>query len=227
MAKEKKIVKKAVLWDLDGTIASTEIINIRAHQETMSELDVVIPIEVLIPFAGLSIPEIFKHLSGKHRLTIGFDEYRRKWQANRNAIVNREGIQFMPGALPLLVALEKAEVPQGLVTSAHKENVDQVMGRLNIERFFIHVVCRQDVVAAKPDPEGYLLARAKFENPLCCVAIEDSDSGVAAAYAAGIPVVGVRTEENARHLLKHAHAVVDLRETQHVLDMIRSILTPH
>jgi beta-phosphoglucomutase-like phosphatase (HAD superfamily) len=65
-----------------------------------------------------------------------------------------------------------------------------VLSRLDV-RFEV-VVCAADVVQAKPDPEGYLLAAAKLgADPPRCIALEDSPNGVSAAEAAGYRVIAV------------------------------------
>jgi beta-phosphoglucomutase-like phosphatase (HAD superfamily) len=48
------------------------------------------------------------------------------------------------------------------------------------------------VSRSKPDPEAYLRAAALLgENPAGCVVLEDSPRGIAAAEAAGCPVIAV------------------------------------
>ena len=53
-------------------------------------------------------------------------------------------------------------------------------------------VCGEDVQRGKPDPEPYLLAAALLGVPPAgCVVLEDSPTGIAAARAAGCPVIAV------------------------------------
>ena len=57
---------------------------------------------------------------------------------------------------------------------------------------FSVTVCAEDVRRGKPDPEPYLRAAALLgEAPARCVALEDSPRGIAAAQAAGCPVIAV------------------------------------
>lgn len=59
-----------------------------------------------------------------------------------------------------------------------------------INRFAV-VLSADDVVRAKPAPDLYVLAAQRLGlEPARCVAVEDSAAGVAAARAAGCPVVG-------------------------------------
>ncbi len=53
-------------------------------------------------------------------------------------------------------------------------------------------VCGADVASPKPHPEPYLRAAALIgADPGCCVALEDSPSGVASALAAGCAAIAV------------------------------------
>jgi beta-phosphoglucomutase-like phosphatase (HAD superfamily) len=53
-------------------------------------------------------------------------------------------------------------------------------------------VCGEDVQRGKPDPEPYLRAAALLGvPPPGCVVLEDSPTGIAAARAAGCPVIAV------------------------------------
>jgi beta-phosphoglucomutase-like phosphatase (HAD superfamily) len=53
-------------------------------------------------------------------------------------------------------------------------------------------VTGDDVPAPKPAPDGYLAAaRALGADPAACIALEDSPTGVAAARAAAMFVIGV------------------------------------
>jgi beta-phosphoglucomutase-like phosphatase (HAD superfamily) len=53
-------------------------------------------------------------------------------------------------------------------------------------------VCGEDVQRGKPDPEPYLRAATLLGVPPSgCVVLEDSPTGIAAARAAGCPVIAV------------------------------------
>ena len=84
-----------------------------------------------------------------------------------------------------------------------------------LKGYFSAVVCGNDVAAAKPAPDVYLRALE-----LCgaeagqAAAVEDSDTGIAAAKAAGLYCVGFDavSEEKFRQKFTQADAVVqDMR----------------
>ncbi|GGL97903.1 HAD-IA family hydrolase [Nakamurella endophytica] len=58
----------------------------------------------------------------------------------------------------------------------------------------VAMVTADDVTTGKPDPEPFLLgAAALHRDPSRCLVVEDAPAGVAAARAAGCPVLGLRT----------------------------------
>ena len=84
----------------------------------------------------------------------------------------------------------------GLVSGARRHEIETVLARAGLRSHFEVILAAEDVPRAKPDPAGYLAARAALarRRPLAarsCVVIEDSLAGVQAAKAAQLPCVGV------------------------------------
>jgi len=81
-----------------------------------------------------------------------------------------------------------------VATNAQPENVNFVLDRAALRPYFRAVVDGDQVVNPKPHPDVYLKAAKLLDaDPAECVVYEDSHSGAAAAVAAGMRVIGVRT----------------------------------
>ncbi|NUP50855.1 MAG: HAD family phosphatase, partial [Catenulispora sp.] len=103
----------------------------------------------------------------------------------------RDGVPMMPGAKELLVGLEGAGVPLGLVSASSRRIVEACLPAIGVDHFRV-VVSGDDVVLGKPNPEPYLRAAAALGvDAVECVVLEDSPTGAAAGYAAGCRVVAV------------------------------------
>ena len=104
----------------------------------------------------------------------------------------------------LTVFLERAQamgIPCAIGTSAPLANVDFVLGKTGIRRFFSAILHEADVEHGKPNPEIYLKTATRLGKiPGQCLVFEDSISGVRAGVAAGSPVVGVLTTHTAAEL---------------------------
>jgi HAD superfamily hydrolase (TIGR01509 family) len=98
----------------------------------------------------------------------------------------------MPGARELVAELRARGVPIGLASNSTRAFVDLALRTAGMLEAFDVTVAADDVQAPKPAPDCYLAAaRALGAPPAACVALEDSATGVAAARAAGMFVVGV------------------------------------
>ena len=103
----------------------------------------------------------------------------------------RREVSFQPGALELLQALRKEEVPCALVSASYRSMIDAVLGHLPPDPFDV-IVAGDEVTLGKPHPEPYLTGAARLGvDPANCVVIEDSMTGTQAGTAAGMYVVAV------------------------------------
>ncbi|ANS63701.1 endonuclease/exonuclease/phosphatase [Streptomyces lincolnensis] len=103
----------------------------------------------------------------------------------------RTGIVPRPGALDLLDALARDGVPTALVTASPRAVADTVLDVLGADRFAVSVTA-DDTEHTKPAPDPYLAAcRALGVDPAACVAVEDTETGVRSAEAAGCTVLAV------------------------------------
>lgn len=123
----------------------------------------------------------------------------------------RVGIELAPGTRTALLRAIDAEVAERAVAVAHTAEVYRALGlpvavvsnsafpRLHrsVERAGLlplvgaHVYSAEDVGRPKPAPDGYLHAARRLDvAPAHCVVVEDSATGVRAAHAAGMRVLG-------------------------------------
>lgn len=103
------------------------------------------------------------------------------------------GVEPRPGALELLGLLVGAGVPVAVASNSQREFVERTLGGAGLlDGRFATVVSVQDIVRPKPAPDIYLEAcRRMGVEPNACAALEDSPTGVSAAAAAGMYVIGV------------------------------------
>ena len=106
------------------------------------------------------------------------------------------GAPPMPGAVELVDALRGAGRPVALASNSTRGFVERTLGLAGLEGVFDAVVAADEVAAPKPAPDVYVeAARRLGVEPARCAALEDSHTGVAAARAAGMLVVGVPSLE--------------------------------
>jgi len=100
------------------------------------------------------------------------------------------GVPFRPGARELLFGLREAGIPTALVTMSLRRMAKTVVDLIDFPAFDV-IVAGDDARLPKPDPAPYLQACEQLGvDPRDCVAIEDSNTGLRAAVAAGTVAIG-------------------------------------
>ncbi|MFT4110027.1 HAD family hydrolase [Propionicimonas sp.] len=105
-------------------------------------------------------------------------------------VISREA-QPMPGALDLVAALQ-GRLPIAVASNSPRAVLDAALARADLAGAFGAVIAADEVVVPKPGPDLYLTACARLGvSAPESLAFEDTTTGVAAARAAGMAVVGV------------------------------------
>lgn len=109
-------------------------------------------------------------------------------------ILGRDGIEPLPGVLPLLRELKARGIPRAVGSSTPRANIDFVTGAAGLDGLFDASVTAEDVTLGKPDPQVFLKAAEKIgRDPARCVVFEDAHVGIEAGRRAGMKVVAVAT----------------------------------
>ncbi len=130
------------------------------------------------------------------------------------AMLRAGAIPLRPGVLRLLREARLAGIRLAIATTTTPENVAELLdhsGEPGLRDWF-EVIAAGDVVPRKkPAPDIFLLALAELGlDATECVAVEDSDNGVRAALAAGLEALLVTVnEETALEGVRAAPLVVD------------------
>jgi beta-phosphoglucomutase-like phosphatase (HAD superfamily) len=96
-----------------------------------------------------------------------------------------------PGIPETLQELNEDGIVCALATSAGRARTYETLEKLGLTKRFAAIVTGEEAGTPKPAPEIFLLAAGRVgADPKCCVVVEDSVAGVAAARAAGMKCVG-------------------------------------
>jgi HAD superfamily hydrolase (TIGR01509 family) len=181
---------RAVLFDMDGLLVNSEPLWFEAECAVMSRMGGSWTQADQLELIGGSLEHSIGYMRDKaphpaDPATVG------RWLVDTMThLVTARGVPLMTGAAELLAELAAAGIPRALVTSAQRPIMAAVMAITGIS--FPVTVCGDDVSRGKPHPEPYLRAAAMLgEAPGGCVVLEDSPRGIAAAEAAGCPVIAV------------------------------------
>lgn len=190
-----------LLFDLDGTLALTNAWHEVAWREALQAFGVSLsPEGYANEISGRSNVEIVGRLLPHLHL----EDAARVWDTKEARFREMAKGLVAPTGLHELVTWALAErMRLGVVTNAPRANATHVIADLGLQHAFECVITVEDVVRPKPDAEPYLLgARRLGVAPQQCLAFEDSPSGVRAAVAAGMEVVGLTTGHAPHQLLE-------------------------
>jgi HAD superfamily hydrolase (TIGR01509 family) len=198
----------AVVFDNDGLLLDTESVWTRAEQD-------------LFERRGLAFtPAHKRELVGTSAEIAGGILERRLGETGRAATLIEElnelvvaelehGVEAMVGARELLHELKQRGTPLGLVSNSPLVFVERSLEIVGFHDRFDVVLSAHEVAAPKPSPDPYLEAcrRLGVEPGPDVVALEDSPTGVTAARAAGLTVIGVPSIEGVE--LAEAHHIAE------------------
>lgn len=184
-------VKKLAIFDLDGTLFDTKDVNFRAYSKAIQECGYQADIDYNYycdfcngknykTFLPVLIPKITPEgmqaiHDAKKRLYTSYLKY---------AVKNK--------SLFSLIESIRGEYVIALVTTASRENVDDILKGFRVAGEFDIIITQEDVINCKPAPECFLLAMERAgvmaENTII---FEDSEAGLEAAEASGAHYVKV------------------------------------
>lgn len=104
-------------------------------------------------------------------------------------------LPLIPGAREAIAGLA-LDYRLGMASSSPRELIDYALGLAGLRPFFGTVVSSDEVARGKPEPDVYREACARLgTSPGRAVAVEDSASGMQAAFSAGLAVIAIPNPE--------------------------------
>ena len=182
----------AILFDFDGVLADTEPVHWRCWNEILKPFSIQLTWEAFErECIGVSDHALIERLASQRQPPIPFDDlwsrYPTKKELFRTSIA--EAPPFVAETVALIRELSKS-YKLAVVTSSARIEIEPALLHGGIRACFQALVCGKEVENLKPAPDPYLKAAELLgaRNPLV---IEDSDSGVASARAAGFELLRI------------------------------------
>ena len=190
---------RAIIFDLDGVICSTDRYHYLAWKALADRLDIPFDEQKNKLLRGGSRMESLEIILGDRSSHFSEQE---KWElAEEKNRIYREYLQTMrPSDLSedtryALQTLRKRGYLLAIGSSS--KNTRQILTQLGLEHFFDAVADGTQITRSKPDPEVFFLAASLLDiSPEQAIVIEDAESGVQAAETGHFRVIGIRSREN-------------------------------
>lgn len=201
---------RAVIFDFDGVITDSEILHLRAFNQSLAPYGIEITKnEYYTTYLGFNDNDCYRLLIEKGLLKMDEQQI--------NAIMNQKKRIFeqlsqtegkmIEGVRDFLNMLGQNNIPMAICSGSLLTEVEMVLEEARLRHLFEVIVSGEQVTKGKPHPEGFLLSLQRLNenpgNPITanqCVVIEDSHWGLEAAKAAGMHTIAVTNSYDAQQL---------------------------
>jgi len=193
-------VLKALIFDVDGTLAETEELHRASFNHVFEQFG------LDWQWSHEAYGKLLTTTGGKERIArfvqeLGLPPFEAsriaKMHAAKNAryaeAVATGALRLRPGIVPLIRDAIKHGLKLGIATTTSRSNLSALLENCLSKPERDHltaIICGEDVGRKKPDPEVYLLCLAKLNLGAAeAIAFEDSAVGLAAARTAQIATI--------------------------------------
>lgn len=185
---------KAVIFDLDGVIVSTDDYHYRAWKKISDEEGIYFDREINERLRGVSRMESLEIILEKTTREYSEEEKlsfaERKNSLYRNLLEELTSNDILPGVMKVLETLKSNGIKIAIGSSS--KNTKFILNKIGLNNYFDAISDGTQIKNSKPDPEVFLLAAEKLSiDPKNCLVVEDADAGVEAGLAGGMKVLAV------------------------------------
>lgn len=175
-----------VIFDCDGVLVDSEMLSAKVLMQQLADLGVELTFEQFrIEFLGRSFASAARQLKARTGLDLP-SEFATEYFMSLNKLFATD-LKPMSGVTSVLQSLK---VQNCVASGSIPPRLDFSLKVCGLEKHFgAHVYSAAVVKNAKPAPDLFLYAAAAHGVlPARCLVLEDSEMGVKAAHAAGMPV---------------------------------------
>lgn len=186
-------MKLTILWDNDGVLVNTEGLYFQASRKVLHSVGVEFSRE---QFQEISLRRGESTFAPAAEAGIGaaeIDRLRLLRDRLYGELLQAQSC-VIDGVEEVLQTLH-GRVRMGVVTGSRRDQFELAHARSGLTQYMDFVLTREDYEHSKPHPEAYVTAMKRHGlRPSECIVVEDSERGLAAARAAGLSCLVVRSE---------------------------------
>jgi beta-phosphoglucomutase family hydrolase len=201
----------AVIFDMDGLMIETEHIHSQAFEHVLRKhgIEPEFNNDRIIHRPGRTGPENWRIFKEKHGLEDEVDSLLTESRAVFKILL----LQHMTpkeGLLSLIKKLQENNFKLALGSSASLKRINLILQKFGLFDIFDAIVSGENVKRGKPYPDIYLEVAKKLNiNPENCLVLEDAESGIWAAHAAGMKIIAVPNRFTKSHDFSKADRIVN------------------
>ncbi|AUA30168.1 hydrolase, HAD superfamily, IA subfamily [Clostridioides difficile] len=216
---------EGIIFDMDGVLFDSERISLEFWMETFEKYGYTMTKEIYTSVMGRNRKGIIEGLTDIYDSSVPIIDLYDEKTKNMIEFMERKGAPIKLGVNELISFLKENGYKMAVATSTKRERAVKRLAKANLKDYFDAIVCGDDVVNSKPNPEIFLKAAKKINvNPQNCIVIEDSPMGVEAAYNGGIRCINVPDlKEPDEQIKSQSHKILEnLLEVREYLKSLNS-----
>lgn len=183
---------EAVIFDMDGLMIDSERVTFEGYQHVLKKDNLTMSEETYKTLLGKTVKAVYELFASDYGDQYDVDQVIKEVHQYIADRFENDGVPLKKGLLELLKYLKENNYKTIVATSSHRSRVDLILKQAKITEYFDDSICGDEVTHGKPDPEVFLKACQKLNvSPDEALVLEDSESGINAAYNAKIKVIGI------------------------------------
>lgn len=198
---------EAVIFDMDGVIFDTEKVYLNNWIKVFEDHGYRMTKEVYISVMGRGRKDVIKTFLQVYGDDLPIDQMYKEKDKMFMQEIEEGKVPIKPCVKEILNFLKKNRFKIALATSAKRERTIMQLEMAGIESDFDAIVCGDEIINSKPDPEIFLNAAQKLSVISSnCAVVEDSPAGIRAAFNA--KMIGIHVEDLKKadqEILKYCH----------------------
>lgn len=180
----------AILYDMDGTLLDTERLHRVAWVERGRAHGAQIGEEFFSRVTGRNLAAVMDELAKMYPEIDDVEAVYAEKEKWCRAWMDEHGVPVLPGVHYALGQFSSRGLRQCVCTSTSRDSAELTLARAGILQKLDALVCGDDVVRSKPDPQIFLCGAQKLGMPIeRCAVVEDSPLGAEAGLRAGARVL--------------------------------------
>lgn len=213
---------KAVIFDLDGVLLSTDEFHFQAWKKLADREGIEFSRQINERLRGVSREEsleiILEKTSRKYSTDEKLEMATCKNEIYKQLLEQLTPSDIFPGVMELLEFLKENNIKTAIGSSS--KNTKFILGQTGLAKYFTGAVSDgTNINRSKPDPEVFLKAAEFIDVPPSeCLVVEDADAGIMAAKAAGMTAIGIGPAA------KHPETDIPAKNTSEIQSVITELI---